>query len=59
MTARGYCFPCLEYGGKNMECCARLNTCLTKPREAQEKGPYLCGSFIVCLNIDYGANVAF
>ena len=23
-----------------MECCARLNTCLTKPHEAQEKGQH-------------------
>ena len=41
MTACGYCFTCLEYCSKNMECCARLNTRITKPYEAQEKGQQL------------------
>ena len=54
-----------------MECCARLNTRITKPYEAQEKGQQLgktgmqyanlCGSFIVWIEWNFysGVNVAF
>ena len=41
MTACGYCFSCLEYCSSYMECYARLNTRITKPHEAQEKGQQL------------------